>query len=89
VERLCVPFSGTAEPERGVLEELLAMPASEKARATEKLEVLARAIRDRHDALERLSQQNARALRLARWGWYASLALAVLTVILGLISLGV
>jgi hypothetical protein len=89
VERMCVPFSGTPEPERGALEELLDMPAGDGARAAAKLDILAKAIRSRQDTLDRLGEQNIRALRLARWGWYVTMALAVLTGILGLICLGV
>jgi hypothetical protein len=88
VERMCVPFSGTPEPERGVLEELLGIPTGDGI-VTAKLDILAKAVRHRQDTLERLSQQNARALQLARWGWYAALGMAMLTGILGLISLGV
>jgi len=88
VERLCVPFSGTPAHERGILAGILALPAEDKASVTAKLDELARAIRFRQDTIERLSQDSARSLRLARWGWYGTLALAILSTILGLMCLG-
>ena len=53
-----------------------------------KLDALARAIRFRQDALDRLEAESARSLRVARWGWSAALALAVLVGILGFLCLG-
>ncbi len=89
VERLCIPFSGTPEPERGMLAELLRLSAENESRAAATLAGLARVIRFRQDTTERLGQESARSLRLARWGWYATLVLSMLSAILGLICLGV
>jgi hypothetical protein len=89
VERMCVPFSGTPEPERGFLADLLQLSGENKSQAAAKLAALARVIRFRQDTVERLGQESARSLRLAQWGWYATLALAVLAAILGLICVGV
>ncbi len=88
VERMCVPFSGTPEFERGILGELLELPVDDTAKLAGKLGALAKAIRFRHDVLERLDEESARSLRMARWGWQAVLALAVLVAILGFLCLG-
>ena len=88
VERMCVPFSGTPEMERGLLGELLELPLDDRPKLTAKLDALARAIRFRQDALDRLEEEGARSLTLARWGWYGVLALAILVAILGFLCLG-
>ena len=88
VERMCVPFSGTPELEREILGDLLELPAEDKTKLTAKLDALAKAIRFRQDALERLEEEGARSLSVARWGWYGVLALAVLVGILGFLCLG-
>lgn len=89
VERMCAPFSGTPEQERGILKELLRHPADDKAAVMVHLNALAKAIRFRQDALDRLRAESDRSLQLARWGWYGTLTLAILVVILGLLCLGV
>jgi hypothetical protein len=86
---MCVPFSGTPEYERGILVELLELPVEDKTKVSAKLGALAKAIRFRQDRLERLDDESYRSLRLAEWGWYGTLALAILVVILGLLCLGV
>jgi hypothetical protein len=88
VERMCVPFSGTPELERGMLGELLELPVGDKSKLTAKLDALAKAIRFRQDTLDRLEEESARSLRVARWGWYGALALAMLVGILGFLCLG-
>jgi hypothetical protein len=88
VERMCVPFSGTPAHERGILAGILAFPAEDKAALLAKLDELAKAIRFRQDTVERMSQERTRSLQLARWGWYGTLALAILAAILGLLCLG-
>jgi hypothetical protein len=88
VERMCVPFSGTPELERGILGELLELPLEDKTKVTAKLDALAKAIRFRQDTLDRLEEESSRSLRMARWGWYGALALALLVVILGFLCLG-
>lgn len=88
VERMCGRYSGTPELERGLLQELLALPAEDKTKARAALDTLARAIRFRQDTLERLEEESDRSLRLARWGWYGTLALAALALVLGFLSLG-
>jgi hypothetical protein len=88
VERLCVPFSGTPEPERQILADLLQVPPEDKTKVAATLEALAAAIRFRQDTLEWLGRQSGRSLRLARWGWYATLGFSILSIILGLMSLG-
>jgi hypothetical protein len=89
VERMCAPFSGTPEQERGILKELLRHPADDKAAVMVHLSALAKAIRFRQDALDRLRVESDRSLQLARWGWYGTLTLAILLMILGLLCLGV
>lgn len=88
VERMCVPFSGTPELERGILGELLDLPLEDKSKVTAKLDALAKAIRFRQDTLERLAEESSRSLRMARWGWYGALVLALLVVLLGFLCLG-
>jgi len=88
VECMFVPFSGTPEPERGFLEELRGLPLEDKSKVTAKLDALAKAIRFRQDAVERLGKESGRSCRLARWGWYGTLALAILSIILGVMCLG-
>jgi len=88
VERMCIPFSGTPEMERGILGDLLALPAEDKQKLTTKLDALARAIRFRQDALDRLEEESARSLKVARWGWYGVLSLGILVGILGFLCLG-
>lgn len=89
VERMCTPFSGTPEHERGILKELLECPSDDAASARAKLSALAKAIRFRQDALERLRVESDRSLHLARWGWYATLTLAILLALLGFVCLGI
>ncbi len=88
VERMCVPFSGTPELERGILGDLLELPMEDRPKLTAKLDELARAIRFRQDALDRLEGESARSLKVARWGWYGVLSLGILTGILGFLCLG-
>jgi len=88
VERMCVPFSGTPEPERRMLEEILELPVEDKITVTAKLDALAKAIRFRQDTVEWLDQGSRRSVKLARWGWYATLTLAILSIILGVLCLG-
>jgi hypothetical protein len=87
-ELMCVPFSGTPDPERRILEDILRLAAGDKADAAARLNALARAIRIRHDAGERLAHESGRSLRWARWGWYGTLVFAVLSAILGMMYLG-
>jgi hypothetical protein len=88
VECMCVPYSGTPEPERELLQELRQLPVEDNSKVSAKLEALARAIRFRQDAVERLGKESGRSRRLARWGWYGTLALAILSAILGVMCLG-
>ena len=87
-ELMCVPFSGTPEPERRILAELLGMTVGEKTEVEVRLKALAKAIRIRHDAGERLAYERGRTLRWARWGWYGTLIFAVLSAVLGIMYLG-
>jgi hypothetical protein len=89
VEQMCAPFSGTPEHERGLLKELLVSPLEDEAAARAKLSALAKAIRFRQDALERLRLESDRSLQLARWGWYGTLTLAILLALLGFVCLGI
>jgi hypothetical protein len=88
VEMMCVPFSGTPDPERRVLEELLELTEGDKTKAAARLNVLAKAIRIRQDAVERLGQESSRSLRWARWGWYGTLVFAGLSAVLGIMYMG-
>jgi hypothetical protein len=88
VELMRVPFSGTPDPERRILEEVLALTVADGSEATAKLHALAKAIRIRQDAVERLGRERGRSLRSARWGWYGTLAFAILSAVLGVIYLG-
>jgi len=88
VELMCVPFSGTPEPERRILEKLLELTVEDNSKATVTLNALARAIRIRQDTVERMSQESGRSLRWARWGWYGTLAFAILSAVLGIMYLG-
>jgi len=88
VECMFVPFSGTPEPERRLLQGLRELPLEDKGKVTAKLDALAKAIRFRQDAVERLSKESVRSYRLVRWGWYGTLALAILSIILGVMCLG-
>jgi len=74
--------------ERELLGELLELPLDDRPKLTAKLDALARAIRFRQDALDRLEEEGARSLKVARWGWYGVLALAILVAILGFLCLG-
>jgi hypothetical protein len=87
-ELMCVPFSGTPDPERRILEELLEMAEGDKTKAAARLNVLAKAIRIRQDALGRLGQESSRCLRWAWMGWYGTLVFAVLSAVLGIMYLG-
>jgi hypothetical protein len=88
VELQCAPFSGTPEPERQLLEEILALTMEDKTRVSAKLDALAKAIRTRQDTVERLGLQGGRSLRLARWGWIGTLGFSILSIILGVLALG-
>jgi hypothetical protein len=88
VELQCVPFSGAPEPERQHLEEILHLVGEDKTRFGPKLDALAKAIRIRQDSVERLHGESGRALRLARWGWVGTAGFSILSIILGILSLG-
>lgn len=88
VEQHCVPFSGTPEPERQLLEEILELPATDKTTVSAKLDKLARAIRIREDTVERLDREGGRSLRLARWGWFGTVGFSLLSIILAILALG-
>jgi len=87
VERQCVPFSGTPEPEQQLLEDLLQLTQGGEKPVHAKLDALARAIRERQDALERLGRESNRSLSLAKWGWYGTLGFSILSIILGILAL--
>ena len=88
VEHLCMPFSGTPEPERKLLEDLLGLATEDKAKVSATLEALAKVIRLRHDSVARFACESSHSIKVARWGWYGTLALAILAAILGLMCLG-
>lgn len=88
VELQCVPFSGTPEPERQLLEDILALTVEDKTKVSAKLDALARAIRIRQDTVEQLGRESGRSLRLARWGWFGTMGLSILAMILGILALG-
>jgi len=88
VELQCVPFSGTPEPERQLLEDILGLTVEDKTKVGARLDALARAIRIRQDTVERLGRESDRSLRLARWGWFGTMSLSVLSIILGILTLG-
>lgn len=88
VELGCVPFSGTPEPERRTLRELLELQTGDNGTMAARLNALARAARIRQDRLERSSRESSRYLRWARWGWVGTLAFALASAILGILYLG-
>ncbi len=89
VELQCVPFSGTPEPERQLLEDILkAIGEDTKSRVGPKLDALAKGLRIREDTGERLRWESDRCLKLARWGWVGTLVFSILSIILGILSLG-
>jgi len=88
VELQCVPFSGTPEPERQLLEAVLELAAENTRRVGPKLDALAKAIRIRQDAVEQLGKESGRSLRLARWGWLGTAGFSILSIILGILALG-
>jgi len=88
VERQCVPFSGSPEPERQLLEDLLRLTVEDKTKVSAKLDALARAIRIRQDTVERLGRESGRSLRLARWGWFGTAGFSILSIILGILTIG-
>jgi hypothetical protein len=88
VELQCVPFSGTPEPERQVLEGVLELTAADTKKVGPKLDALAKGIRVRQDAVEQLGRESGRTLRLAIWGWLGTAGFSILSVILGILALG-
>jgi hypothetical protein len=86
IELQCVPFSGTPEPERQLLEDILAHAGEDKGRVGPKLDALAKAIRTRQDTVVRLGWESGRCLMLARWGWLGTAGFSILSMILGLLS---
>ena len=88
VELQCVPFSGTPEPERQLLEEVLELAAEDTRRLGPKLDALAKSIRIRQDAVVQLGRESGRSLRLARWGWVGTAGYSILSIILGILALG-
>ena len=88
VELQCVPFSGTPEPERQLLEEIHELRAEHESGVGLKLEALAKVIRFRQDTVERLGWESGRSLGLARWGWVGTAGFSILSIILGILALG-
>lgn len=88
VELQCMPFSGTPEPERQFLEEVLELAAEGTRKVSPKLDALAKGIRIRQDAVEQLGRECGRSLRLATWGWVGTAGFSILSIILGILALG-
>ncbi len=88
VEMHCAPFSGTPEPERHLLEDLVNLTAGDDRPAMMKLGLLAKAIRTRLDALDGAEREGARTMTLARWGWIGTICFSLLAIILGLLIIG-
>jgi hypothetical protein len=88
VEQQCVPFSGTPEAERQLLEDILKLAGEDTSRVRPKLDGLAMEIRIRQDTVERLGWESGRSLKLARWGWFGTVAFSILSVILGILIFG-
>jgi len=88
VERQWVPFSGTPETERQLLEEVLELAAENARKVGPKLDALAKTIRIRQEAVEQLGRESGRSLRLARWGWVGAAGFSILSIFLGLLALG-
>jgi hypothetical protein len=88
VEQHCVPFSGSPEPERKLMEEILELPATDKTSVRAKLDMLAKAIRIREDTVERFGRERDRSLQLARWGWFGTVGFSLLSIILAILALG-
>jgi hypothetical protein len=85
---VAAPLSGTPEPERLLLEELLERSAGGKCSVGSKLEALAKAIRIRQGAVEQLRWESGRSLRLARWGWVGTAGFSIPSILLGILALG-
>ncbi len=86
VEQQCVPFSGTPEPERQLLEEISRLATTDGA--VGKLAALARAIRIRQDLADWLDRERGWSLRLAKWGWLGTVGFSLLSILLGILALG-
>jgi hypothetical protein len=88
VELQCVPFSGTPEPERQLLEDVLELAFENSKRVGPKLDALAKTIRIRQDAVEQLGRESGRSLRLAGWGWLGTACFSILSILLAVMALG-
>ncbi len=86
VELQCVPFSGTPEPERQLLEGISRLATTDGA--VNKLAALARAIRIRQDSTDWLDRERSWSLRFAKWGWLGTVGFCLLTILLGILALG-
>lgn len=87
-ERQWVPFAGTLEPERHLLEAVAELATAEGDGVDTKLAALATAIRIRQDTAQRLDRERSRLLRWAWWGWLGTAGFALLTIVFGVMALG-
>jgi len=81
-----VPFNGTSEPERGLLEDLLELTASDKAIVGAKLTRLAELIVARTETMKALSEDQGRAKRMTYWGVVGTVLFGVISIVLALWS---
>ena len=77
-----VPFYGTPEQERDLLEDILELTTADRDIVNSKLSRLAELIRVRQDTVNTLGEEKGKARKLAAWGLTGTIIFGVLSVIL-------
>jgi hypothetical protein len=82
-----VPFYGTPEPERGLLEDILELTNSDREIVGGKLTRLAELIAARSETIKTLGDEKGKATKLAYWGLAGTLLFGILSLVVTLWSL--
>ena len=81
-----VPFYGTPDLERSLLEDILEITASDKELINVKLTRLAELIKARQDTINVLGEEKGEARKLAYWGLAGSVVFGMVSIILGIVQ---
>jgi hypothetical protein len=79
-----VPFYGTPEPERAVLEDIFELTRADKEIVGAKLTKLAELVTAREDTLRKIGEEKGHARKLALLGFFGTFAFGIISLILTL-----
>jgi len=82
-----VPFYGTPEQERGLLEDILELTAADRTLVNIKLTRLAELIEARQETINVLGEEKGQARKLAYWGLAGTVVFGIVSIVLTIIQL--